>query len=287
MRYTPSNSYVYQLRKHTLWVKGGSGCKSPTKSFHYAAILQIKHDCRVSQSNIYIHSYCVGVENAQNVKLCLEYFHREVTIFQQVSATSWGASSSSSSASSAAGGNEASCVSSLIWELNNFPCGTAIFSFRLYSHLVGWVEQRERKKNSHPMLKTRCHCQSTVPHTELWADRKNMSFTVWPLKDFYMKNSYFVITFRVNLLTCDKSSRASFYSFALLRYVLYSFDRSVRNWELINALLQLPDTRAELRSSVSMCLLFDGWCFYILSLNRRRSAWWGLAHGYSGAQPGG
>ena len=48
-----------------------------------------------------------------------------------------------------------------------------------------------------------------------------------------------------------------------------------------------PDTRAGLQISVSMCLLFDGWCFNILNLNRRRSAWWGLPHGYSGAQPGG
>lgn len=47
---------------------------------------------------------------------------------------------------------------------------------------------------------------------------------------------------------------------------------------------QRPDTRAGLQISVSMCLLFDGWCFNILSLNRRRSAWWGLPHGYSGAQ---
>lgn len=56
--------------------------------------------------------------------------------------------------------------------------------------------------------------------------------------------------------------------------------------ELINGLLQHPDARAGLQISVSMCLLFDGWCFNILDLNRGRSAWWGLAHGYSGAQPG-
>lgn len=62
---------------------------------------------------------------------------------------------------------------------------------------------------------------------------------------------------------------------------------SVGNSELINGLLQHPDTRAGLQISVSMCLLFDGWCFNILNLNRRRSAWWGLPHGYSGAQPGG
>ncbi len=68
-------------------------------------------------------------------------------------------------AGSSAGGNEASCVSSLIWELNYFPCGTAISSFRLSSHLVGWVERRERK-SSHPALKTCCHCQSTEPHTD-------------------------------------------------------------------------------------------------------------------------
>lgn len=61
---------------------------------------------------------------------------------------------------------------------------------------------------------------------------------------------------------------------------------SVANSELINGLLQRPDTRAGLQISVSMCLLFDGWCFNILNLNRRRSAWWGLPHGYSGAQPG-
>lgn len=42
--------------------------------------------------------------------------------------------------------------------------------------------------------------------------------------------------------------------------------------ELINGLLQGPDTRAGLQISVSMCLLFDGWCFNILDLNRRRSA---------------
>lgn len=56
--------------------------------------------------------------------------------------------------------------------------------------------------------------------------------------------------------------------------------------ELINGLLQHPDARAGLQISVSMCLLFDGWCFNILDLNRGRSAWWGPSHGYSGAQPG-
>lgn len=56
--------------------------------------------------------------------------------------------------------------------------------------------------------------------------------------------------------------------------------------ELINGLLQGPDARAGLQISVSMCLLFDGWCFNILDLNRRRSAWWGPSHGYSGARPG-
>lgn len=61
---------------------------------------------------------------------------------------------------------------------------------------------------------------------------------------------------------------------------------SVGHRELINGLLQRPDTRAGLQLSVSMCLLFDGWCFNILNLNRRRSAWWGLPYGYSGAQPG-
>lgn len=55
-----------------------------------------------------------------------------------------------------------------------------------------------------------------------------------------------------------------------------SFHWSAGNWELINGLLQHPDTRAGLQISVSMCLLFDGWCFNILNLNRRRSAWWGL-----------
>lgn len=55
-----------------------------------------------------------------------------------------------------------------------------------------------------------------------------------------------------------------------------SFHWSARNCELINGLLQHSDTRAGLQISVSMCLLFDGWCFNILNLNRRRSAWWGL-----------
>lgn len=56
--------------------------------------------------------------------------------------------------------------------------------------------------------------------------------------------------------------------------------------ELVNGLLQHPVTRAGLQISVSMCLLFDGWCFNILDLNRGRSDWWGPSHGYSGAQPG-
>lgn len=34
--------------------------------------------------------------------------------------------------------------------------------------------------------------------------------------------------------------------------------------ELINGLLQGPDTRAGLQISLSMCLLCDGWCFNIL-----------------------
>lgn len=110
-------------------------------------------------------AHCVVFQDKRNIGCGVQI------IFQKGSVASWDTPLSSQAGRHTAGGNEASCVSSLIWELNNFPCGTAISSFRLYSTSTstltlsgGW---KGESKTSNPAVRTRCHCQSTVPHTDL------------------------------------------------------------------------------------------------------------------------
>lgn len=144
-------------------------------------------------------------------------------------------------------------MSILIRELNYFPRGLAISSFLS----PRWVGGRK----PHPSLSV--HGAAHRPQAGCSPDTQ---------KRFWVFFSGFCS------LLCATNS------FVRPHRVLTPL--TGRTQELINGLLQCPDARAGLQISVSMCLLFEGWCFNILKLNRRRSAWWGLPHGYSGAQPG-
>lgn len=139
--YTPSNSHVYQLLKHTLLVKkeGGSGCKPLGDIWCWVCLL-----------TIWVYNVTVRcVAGIFPDKRCSVQ-----TILQEVSVAGWGAQALillAGLASSTAGGNEASCVSSLIWELNYFPCGTAISKLPpLLSprRLGGKARAKERKKKT-------------------------------------------------------------------------------------------------------------------------------------------
>lgn len=181
----------------------------------------------------------------------------------------------------AAGANEASCVSSLIWELNNFPCGSTISSFYLDSHFVRWAERWKGKKlppwaeNVLPLSIQ--HSGACRPEGTCSPEVKKHHMTL------FKKIPVVAVLFPPK----TEATGCSFCSFLPPTICVDPFQWSIGNRELINGLLQGSDTRAGLQISVSMCLLFNGWCINILNLNRRRSAWWGLPYGYSGAQPGG
>lgn len=139
------------------------GCKPVDQSS--AIIIQIKLLGHILQGSIYLWTF---------VHCVVEYYQvggkKEEPRLRQLRQTS--SQFPLRLASSASGGNEASCVSSLIWELNNFPCGAAISSFRLYSQPVRWVERREQKTSTlHQqrvaIVSPACHTQTLASHREM------------------------------------------------------------------------------------------------------------------------